>query len=105
MSAKTPSNPFSKIAKQGQEAMSGAVRTWAETVQRLSGQAGASTPDVSAVVDNAFDFAERVLATQREFTKSVLQAYASTTGKVSQATAQTLNRAAEQGAETGRGTA
>ncbi len=105
MSMTTPSNPFSKIAQQGQEAVSGAVRTWAEAVERLSGQSGGSVPDVGAVVDNAFDFAERLLATQREFTKNVLQVYASTTGKVTDFTAQTLNRAAEQGAQTGQETA
>ena len=104
-SMNTPSNQFSKIAQQGQEAVSGAVRTWAEAVERLSGQPGGSVPDVSAVVDNAFDFAERLLATQREFTKNVLQAYASTTGKVTDATARTLNLAAEQGAQAGKGTA
>lgn len=100
MSTNNPPNPFSKIAEQGQEAMFGAVRTWAEAVHRLSGQTGGSTPDVSAVVDNAFDFAERVLAMQREFTKSVLQAYAPTAGKVPGAAAQTLNGAAEPGGKT-----
>ena len=97
------SNRFSKIAQQGQEAVTGAVRTWAEAVQRLSGQQGNNMPDVSAVVDNAFDLAERLLATQREFTKSVLQAVATGTGNAADATAQTINRAAEQGAQAGAG--
>ena len=101
----TQQNQFDKIAQQSQDAVSGAVRTWADTVQRLSGQPGSSVPDVGAVVDNAFDFAERLLATQREFTKSVLEAYASTSGKVTDATAQTLNRATEQGTEAGQATA
>ena len=72
----TPQDKIANIAKQGQEAVTGAMRTWAETVQRLAGQAGGSAPDVSAVVDNAFDLAERLLATQREFTKNMLQALA-----------------------------
>ncbi len=97
------SNRFSKIAQQGQEAVTGAVRTWAEAVQRLSGQQGNNMPDVSAVVDNAFDLAERLLATQREFTKSVLQAVATGTGSAADATAETINRAAEQGAQSGAG--
>ena len=96
-------NRFSKIAQQGQEAVNGAVRTWAEAVQRLSGQQGTTMPDVSAVVDNAFDLAERLLATQREFTKSVLQAVATGTGNAADATAETLNRAAEQGSQAGTG--
>ena len=97
------SNRFSKIAQQGQEAVTGAVRTWAEAVQRLSGQQGNNMPDVSAVVDNAFDLAERLLATQREFTKSVLQAVATGTGSAADATAETINRAAEQGSQAGAG--
>ena len=98
-------NRFSKIAQQGQEAVNGAVRTWAEAVQRLSGQQGTNMPDVSAVVDNAFDLAERLLATQREFTKSVLQAVAAGSSSAADATAETLNRAAEQGAQAGAGAA
>ena len=94
---------FEKIAQQGQEAVSGAVRTWAEAIQRMSGQQGSSVPDVSAVVDNAFDLAERLLETQRQFTKSVLQAVATGTGNAADATAQTINRVAEQGAQTTAG--
>ena len=98
-------NRFEKIAQQGQEAVSGAVRTWAESIQRMSGQQGSSVPDVSAVVDNAFDLAERLLETQRQFTKSVLQAVATGTGNAADATAQTINRVAEQGAQTASGSA
>lgn len=76
----TPQDQFAKIAQQGQEAVTGAVRTWTDAVQRLANQPAGALPDVSAVVDNAFDFAERLLATQREFTKSVLQTFASTAG-------------------------
>ena len=101
----TPQDQFTKIAKQGQDAVTGAVRTWADAVQRLSGQPGASVPDMTAVVDNAFDLAERLLATQREFTKSVLQAVATSTGNVTEAAATTLDRAAGQGAQAAAGTA
>jgi hypothetical protein len=72
-----PQDRISKIAQQGQEAVSGAVRTWSDSLQRLSGQAGGSATDVSALVDNAFDLAERLLETQRQFTKNVLEAVAS----------------------------
>ena len=96
---------FTTIAKQGQDAVTSAVRTWAESVQRLSGQQGGAGPDVSAVVDNAFDLAERMLATQREFTKAVLRAVTASTGKVTDATAQTLDRVARRGAQVTAGTA
>lgn len=80
-----PQDQFTKIAKQGQEAITGAVRTWADAVQRLSPAPGGAVPDVSAVVDSAFDLAERMLATQREFTKSVLSAYATGAGHLTDA--------------------
>lgn len=101
----SPQDRFAKIAQQGQEAVSGAVRTWSDSIQRLSGQPGGSTPDVSAVVDSAFDLAERLLETQREFTKTVLQAVATGTGNVTDAAAQTINRAAGQAAQAAAGTA
>lgn len=100
----TPSFPFqdqlTTMAEQGQEAAIGAVRTWAEAVQRLSFQPGASAPDVSAVVDNAFELAERLLETQRELTKNVLRAVASSTADATDATAQTVAAQAEGGART-----
>lgn len=92
-------NPFAKIAEQGQEAVNSAVRTWADAVQRLSGQSAPSAPDLTAVVDNAFELAERLLATQHEFTTSVLRALATSTGNVTDAAADSLNRVAEHGAD------
>jgi hypothetical protein len=105
----TPSFPFqeqfTKLAEQGQEAANDAVRTWAEAVQRMTVQPdasvpGASVPDVSAIVDNAFDLAERLLEAQRELTKQVLQAVARSTADVTAATAQTVDSAADKGSQT-----
>ena len=62
------------LTDQSQEAMSGAARTWAHTVQRLSSPAGAPGGDPTALVDAVFDLAEQVLATQRALTKAVLRA-------------------------------
>lgn len=59
---------------QVQDAVAGAVRTWTESVQRLSTVQDAPVPDLTTVVDVAFDLAEQVLATQREITKAVLRA-------------------------------
>lgn len=96
----TPNDRFNEIARQGQDALAGAVRTWADSVQRLTGQwSERQAPDVSAVVDNVFDFAERLLQTQRDFTKTLLQASTSSAGSVTTATSDTLSRAAEQGAQ------
>ena len=84
---------FSKIAQQGQDAVNTAVRSWADAVQRLSGSSATTDlPDLSAVVDQTFDFAATLLATQRELTKTVLEAVASTT---SQMTSQMTSSAAQ----------
>ncbi len=95
---------FGRIARQGQEAVTNAVKMWTDSVQRLTGgSAGGQAPDVSAVVDSAFDFAERMLRTQREFTKSVLQAVQGTTARVTDAAVQGLDQSAQAGARAGRG--
>jgi hypothetical protein len=65
-----PTDQFVDIAKRSQEAVTAAVRNWADTVHSFTGNltAGqAQLPDPQSVVDGYFDFAEKVLATQRRF--------------------------------------
>ena len=65
-----PTDQFVDIAKRSQEAVTAAVRNWADTVQSFTGNltAGqAQLPDPQSVVEGYFDFAEKVLATQRRF--------------------------------------
>ena len=65
----TPTDQFVDIANRSQEAVTTAVRTWADTVQSFASKltAGQSQlADLSSVVDQYFDFAEKVLANQRE---------------------------------------
>ncbi len=62
------------FATQSQDAMAGAARNWAQSVQRLSSGFGTPAGDPTALVDVVFDLAEQVLATQRELTKAVLRA-------------------------------
>lgn len=74
---------FASIARQGQDLIGGPLRAWAAFVPRLSGLSSTkpgSVPDISAAVDSAFDFAEQILATQREVIKGVLQAVTSPAG-------------------------
>ncbi len=68
-----PTDQFVDIAKRSQEAVTTAVRTWADSVQSFTGNltAGhAQLPDPQTVVDGYFDFAEKVLATQRRSRRS-----------------------------------
>src|SRR5690348_18441868 len=65
-----PTDQFVDIANRGQEAVTTAVRTWTDTVQTFASKltAGQSpVTDLQGVVDQYFDFVEKVLANQREF--------------------------------------
>jgi hypothetical protein len=65
-----PTDQFVDIAKRSQEAVTTAVRTWADTVQSFAGNlttGQAQLPDPQSVVEGYFDFVEKVLATQRRF--------------------------------------
>jgi len=84
MTTTTPQNQFTDVARRGQEAVTVAMQTWAENVQRLAGAVpvdAVKVPSAEEVVDNVFDFAEQMLSTQREFTKSLLGAANSATPK------------------------
>ncbi|MQA14382.1 MAG: hypothetical protein GEV09_09460 [Pseudonocardiaceae bacterium] len=73
----TPQEQFTDAARRGQDAMTTALQGWADNMQKLAGTVPvgqAKLPRTDEVVDNMFDFAEQMLATQREFTKSLLAA-------------------------------
>ena len=101
-----PTDQFVDIANRGQEAVTTAVRTWTDTVQSFASKltAGQSpVTDLQGVVDQYFDFAEKVLANQRE----LVSQWASATVKASEAVTEQAQRAtqsvaahAQNGAET-----
>ena len=97
-----PTDQFVDIAKRSQEAVNAAVRTWADSVQNLTGNLNAGQsqlPDPQSVVDTYFDFAEKVLANQRQLASQFVSATVAAgesvqeqVGKVSdQATSQAVN--------------
>ena len=108
-----PTDQFVDIAKRSQEAVSTAVRSWADSVQSFAGNLNtgqSQLPNPQTVVDTYFDFAEKVLANQRhlatQFVSASVKAGESVHEQVSkvteQVTAQTVNGAdvaAEQVAE------
>lgn len=72
-----PTDQFVDIAKRSQEAVTTAVRTWADSVQSFAGNltgGHAHLPDPQSVVDGYFDFAEKVLATQRRVASELVSA-------------------------------
>jgi len=89
-----PTDQFVDIANRGQEAVSTAVRTWTDSVQSFASKltTGQSpVTDLQGVVDQYFDFAEKVLASQREFA----QQWASATLKATEAVTEQAQRATQ----------
>ena len=89
-----PTDQFVDIANRGQEAVTTAVRTWTDSVQSLASKFTAGQgqlPDLQGVVEQYFDFAEKVLANQREFA----QQWASAAAKASEAVTEQTQRATQ----------
>ena len=89
-----PTDQFVDIANRSQEVVTIAVRTWADTMQSFASKLSSGQsqlPDLSSVVDQYFNFAEKVLANQREFT----QQWASATVKAAEAVTEQAQRATQ----------
>ena len=68
-----------ETVKQGQEAVVKAVRTWADATKNLIPDLpplpfADQLPNTTEIVENAFAFADKLLASQREFVAAVLDA-------------------------------
>jgi hypothetical protein len=69
--------PLTDVARQSQEAFTKPLQAWSDMMQTFTRSLTGGQfrlPDAQALVDNMFDFAEQVLASQREFTKTLLAA-------------------------------
>jgi hypothetical protein len=68
-----PTDQFLEIATRTQDALTSAVRTWADTVTTFTGSVTGSRPalpDAQVAVDRYFDFAEQVLENQRRLART-----------------------------------
>ena len=68
-----------ETVKQGQEAIVKAVRTWADASKNLIPELppmpfADQLPGTSELVENAFAFCDKILASQREFAAAILDA-------------------------------
>jgi hypothetical protein len=68
-----------ETVKQGQEAIVKAVRTWADASKNLIPDLpplpfADQLPNMSELVQNGFAFADKLIASQREFAAAVLEA-------------------------------
>jgi hypothetical protein len=111
-----PTDQFVDIAKRSQEAVTTAVRSWADSVSSFAGNltgGQSQLPDPQSVVDTYFDFAEKVLANQRQLASQFVSASVKAAETVQEqahratesVTAQTVNgteTAAENATETAR---
>ena len=89
-----PQDQFAAIAQRSQEAVTTAIHTWADAVQGFAGKVAAGQsqlPDMSSVVEQYFDFAEKVLTNQRQFA----QQWVSATVKASEAVTEQTQRATQ----------
>ena len=99
-----PTDQFVDLANRSQEAVTTAVRTWTDSVQSVASKLTAGQgqlPDLQGVVEQYFDFAEKVLANQREFA----QQWASAAAKATEAVTEQTQRATQSvAAHTANGT-
>jgi hypothetical protein len=88
---------YTEAVRQTQEAAQAAVDTWTRTVQEAFGQfpTVAVPTHPNQVIDQVFDFAEKLLSAQREFAKNLVH--------TSTAVAQNIRQTAERAAESGLG--
>ncbi len=72
---------YLEAVREGQQAIVDAVEAWSKGVERLAVSyppvpEAPEAPTAQEVVENAFDFAEKLLAAQREFARNLLEAAA-----------------------------
>jgi hypothetical protein len=84
----SPQEQFTEAMRAGQQAMADAVQSWTKGLQGTFGAVpeGGAAIRPEQVIDQVFDFAERMLEVQREFAKSVVATAAGVaTGAAAQA--------------------
>jgi hypothetical protein len=80
-----------ETVKQGQEAIVKAVRTWADASKNLIPDLpplpfADQLPNVSEIVESSFAFADKLIASQREFAAAILDAAKPVLGATDKAT-------------------
>jgi hypothetical protein len=83
----TLQHQYLENVRRSQQAVVDAIGVWAESFDKLVPDASARTvggrfPSAEEIIDNSFDFANSLLAAQRQFAKSVWSVTASGVGQV-----------------------
>jgi hypothetical protein len=87
---------YTQVVQQSQEAVLAAVDSWTRTVQDAAGRLPIpqTAADPTKVIDQVFDFAEKMLEMQRDFAKNLVKTSASTVeAAAKRATAETQTAA------------
>lgn len=98
----TPQDQYKQAVQQTQDAFQSAVDSWTKTVQQgfSSVPTAPNQVDPRQVVDQVFDFAEKMLEMQRDLTKNLLQSSQSLSESWTQAAGQATDQAAHSVPET-----
>ena len=91
----TPTDQYRDYVEQNSQAFQTAVESWTKTVEQTVSAVPTNPAQVDPqqVVNSVFDFAERMLAMQREFTTNLL---ANSLTLTNRASSQVADRAANQ---------
>ncbi len=91
---------YLEVMQQSQQAVLNAVDSWTKTVQESAGTlpTGPAQVDPRQVVDQVFDFAEKLLEMQRDFARNLLQSSAALQENLAQQSAQAGQSSENQGA-------
>ena len=76
-SSPTPQDQHLEMVRQGQDAVAKAMQQWSENVSRMFSATSSTTGQAATpeqMIDKLFDFAEQVLAVQRDFARRLLAA-------------------------------
>jgi hypothetical protein len=99
----SPQDTYTETLRSGQDAVVQAFETWTDTAKNAwTNTSGAASPEVDPqqVIDQVFDFAEKMLAVQREFAKSLAASAASATDVVRKQSESLVDAAKQQAAAT-----
>lgn len=86
MTMTSPQQTMTDAARRSQEALTRAVRIWVDSLDKFTPTSHVRWHSAAEVVDAMFDFADHMLASQREFTKVLVAATTSVAAKAASAT-------------------
>jgi DNA-binding MarR family transcriptional regulator len=102
----TAQQQFVDLTERGQEALAKAIKTWADTAQEYTAtlsQASTALPQPQDVLNDVFDFAERLIKAQRDFATTLLAVGAEVTESTRRATETATAAARRAGDEAANG--